>query len=97
MHYQRLSRQFQKAVDHLREIQSERVERQRRDLQNAAALLELHKRKGIPWEPSDHGFVFSREQVEAFSRRLMRLNESRYIEHVLFHMQPQARAASASF
>jgi hypothetical protein len=58
LHYQRLSRQFQKAVDHLREIQADRAERERRDLRDAAALLELHKHKGVPWEPADHGFVF---------------------------------------
>jgi len=33
---------------------------------------------------------FSRDQVEAFSQRLTRLNESRHIEHVRFHMQPPA-------
>ena len=42
---------------------------------HAAALLELHKRKGVPWEPSDHGFVFPKDQVEAFAQRLMRLNQ----------------------
>jgi hypothetical protein len=68
-----------------------------RELKRAAALLELHKHKGVPWEPSDHGFVFSKDQVEAFAQRLMRLNESRHIEHVRFYMQPPARAASASF
>jgi hypothetical protein len=88
LHGSRLSRQFQKAVDHLREIQSERAERERRDLKDAAALLELHKHKGVPWEPADHGFVFSKDQVEAFSQRLTRLNESRHIEHVRFHMRP---------
>jgi hypothetical protein len=88
LHYQRLSRQFQKAVDKLREIQSDRTERQRRDLKDAAALLELHKHKGVPWEPADHGFVFSKDQVEAFAQRLMRLNEARHIEHVLFHQPP---------
>jgi hypothetical protein len=97
LHYQRLSRQFQKAVDKLREIQSERAERERRDLKEAAALLELHKHKGIPYDPVEDGFVFSKDQVEAFAQRLMRLNESRHIEHVLFQMQPPARAASASF
>jgi hypothetical protein len=50
MHYQRLSRQFQKTLDHLREIQSERAER--RDLKDAAAIFELHKHKGVPWEPA---------------------------------------------
>jgi hypothetical protein len=84
----RLSRQFQKTLDTLRDIQADRAERQRRDLKDAAAILELHKHKGIPWEPADHGFVFSKHQVEAFSERLMRLNESRHIEHVRFHMRP---------
>ena len=96
LHYQRLSRQFQKAVDHLREIQSERRREQEREIKRAAALLELHKRKGIPYDPAQDGFVFSRDQIEAHTQRLMRLNESRYVEHVLFHMQPPARAASAS-
>jgi hypothetical protein len=85
LHYTRLSRQFQKAVDHLRKIQSERRHDEERDLKRAAALLELHKHKGIPFDPAQDGFVFSREQIEAHSQRLMRLNESRHIEHVLFH------------
>jgi len=97
LHYQRLSRQFQKTVDHLREIQSERRREEKRDLEHAAAILELHKRKGMPYDLAQDGFVFSKDQVEAFSDRLKRLNESRHIEHVLFHMQPAARAAGASF
>ncbi len=75
LHYQRLSRQFQKSLDTLREIQADRTERQRRDLKDAAAILELHKHKGIPYDPAQDGFVFSKDQVEAFSQRLMRLNE----------------------
>ena len=96
MHSQRLSRQFQKTLDMLREIQADRAERQRRELKDAAALLELHKHKGVPWQPADHGFVFSKDQVEAFSQRLMRLNESRHIEHVRFHMQPPASSRAAT-
>jgi hypothetical protein len=68
LHYQRLSRQFQKALDHLREIQSERRLQQERDLKRAAALLELHKHKGIPYDPtellSEAGFVFSKDHIE---------------------------------
>ena len=95
LHYQRLSRQFQKAVDKLREIQSERRHDQERALKRAAALLELHKHKGIPYDPaelfSENGFVFSQDQVEAFAQRLIRLNESRHIEHVRFYMQPPSQ------
>jgi hypothetical protein len=61
LHYQRLSRQFQKALDQLREIQSERRrERERRDLKHAAALLELHKHKGIPYDPPKMGSFFQK-------------------------------------
>ncbi len=80
----RLSRQFQKTLDQLREIQLDRRERERRDLKDAAALLELHKHKGIPWEPADHGFVFSKDQVERAAQRMICLNESHHIEYVRF-------------
>jgi hypothetical protein len=84
----RLSRQFQKALHQLREIQAERAERERRDLNDAAALLELHKTKAIPWQPADHGFVFSKDHVERFAERAILLNQARHIEHVRFHMAP---------
>ena len=96
MHGQRLSRQFHKTLDQLREIQAVRADRERRDLKDAAALLEFHKHKGIPWQPSDHGFVFSKDRVERFAQRLKDLNASRHIEHVLFYMPPPAHAATAS-
>jgi hypothetical protein len=93
LHHTRLSRQFQKTVTTLREIQFERRHEQDRALKQAAALLELHKHKGIPYDPaelfSEGGFVFSKDQVEAFSQRLQRINESRHIEHVRFHMRPE--------
>jgi hypothetical protein len=89
LHGQRLSRQFQKTLDQLREIQSERAERERRELKEAAALLEFHKHKGIPYDPGEYGFVFSKCQVELFSQRLVRLNQSRHIEHVLFYGREQ--------
>jgi hypothetical protein len=82
----RLSRQFQKTLDQLRDIQLERRTRERRELRDAAAILELHKHIGIPWEPSDHGFVFSKEQVERCSERLMRQNEARQIACVRFEI-----------
>jgi hypothetical protein len=88
LHYTRLSRQLQKTIDQLRDIQADRAERERRDLKDAAALLELHKHKGVPWDPADHGFVFSKCDVERFAQRTMRLTESRHIEHVRFYMPP---------
>jgi hypothetical protein len=101
MHSQRLSCQFRKTLDQLREIQADRAERERRDLKDAAALLELHKHKGLSYDPAQYGFVFSKDAIEAFSQRLQHLNQARHIEHVLYHMQPPvqrdaSRAATTS-
>ncbi|HTS50373.1 MAG TPA: hypothetical protein VMH05_20650, partial [Bryobacteraceae bacterium] len=85
----RLSRQFQKALDKLRQIQAERQDRERRDLKDAAALLELYKHKQQPWEPADHGFVFTKQQVERAAERMRRQNEARQVEYVRFHLPPQ--------
>ena len=97
LHYSRLSRQFQKAVDKLREIQADRRETQERDLKRATGLQELHKRKGIPYDPSQDGFVFSNQQIEDFAQRRMRLNESRETEYRICHMfTPAAREKSTA-
>jgi hypothetical protein len=45
--------------------------------------MELHKHKGIPWEPADHGFVFSKDQVERAAQRMTRIND-RQIAYVRF-------------
>jgi hypothetical protein len=88
LHGQRLSRQFQKALDQLRAIQAERREREQRDLKDAAALLVHHQHKGIPWDPADDGFVFSKSEIERYAQRKMRLNESRHVEYIRFYARP---------
>jgi hypothetical protein len=96
LHGQRLSRQFQKSLDQLHAIQAERREREQRDLKDAAALLELHKHKDIPWDPADDGFVFSKDEVERFAQRKMRLNESRHVEYIRFYAPPIPTKALAA-
>jgi hypothetical protein len=86
LHGTRLTRQFQKTLDQLRNMQLDRLEHQHRQLKEAAAILELHKYEGIPWEPSDHGFVFSKDQVERFSQRMIRQNQSHHIAYARFRM-----------
>jgi hypothetical protein len=90
----RLSRQFHKTLEQLRDIQAERRTKEERDLRRAAALLEMHKVKGIPYDPAQDGFVFSNDQIEAYSLRLIRLNQSHHIGHLRFHAAPQAVHAS---
>jgi hypothetical protein len=67
---QRLSRQFQKALEQLRDLQAER----------------------LPYHPAQDGFVFSNDEIETYSQRLIRLNQSRHIEHIRFHAPAVAHA-----
>src|SRR5579863_649450 len=46
LHGQRLSRQFNKTLQTLRDLQAERREREQHDLKDAGASLERHKHKG---------------------------------------------------
>jgi len=39
---------------------------------------------------------FHKDQIEAHSQRLMRRNQSRQFEYVLFQMQPPSQRASAA-
>jgi len=95
LHGQRLSRQFQKVSENLREIQYERRRQQERDLKQASALLQLHKYRGIPYDPAEYGFVFSRDEIEAHAQRLIRRHESIPFEYAHFYKQsPAQRDAS---
>lgn len=82
LHGSRLSRQFQKALDQLRDIQEERRHLERRQLTEVAELFLRHRHKGLPWEPaslfSQAGFVFSNEQVERRANELIRNNPAFY-------------------
>jgi hypothetical protein len=96
MHSQRLSRQFHRTLDQLRALQADRRTCEARELKQAAALLELHKHQGIPYDPAQDGFVFSNSEIEAHSRRLMRQNEAHHVAYIRFEANPQfVRAALA--
>jgi hypothetical protein len=81
LHGARLSRQFQKTLQQLREIQADRLARRERDLKDAAAVSEVHKHQGIPYDPAQDGFVFSRDEIDAFAQRHMRINTSRAFDY----------------
>jgi len=69
MHEHRLSRQFERALNQLREIQAERREQEDAQLQKAAELLQMDQGAGLSFEPTEDGFVFSNDEIETFIRR----------------------------
>ena len=94
LHGSRLSRQFQKALDQLRDIQEERRRLERRELTEAAELLMRHQRKELPWDPAESGFVFSKEQVERHAHQLMRQNPTFYAAHPRFPSRPAVHGSA---
>ncbi len=66
---QRLARQFERTLDQLRKIQDERRNQERRQLDEAANLLKMHKEDGLPYDPAEDGFVFSNADIETYIHR----------------------------
>jgi hypothetical protein len=50
-------------------------------LRDAASVFEFQKHKGLPYDPAEDGFVFSKTEVEAFAQRAKRLNEAWKVEN----------------
>jgi hypothetical protein len=98
LHGSRLSRQFQKAIEQLREIQEDRRRLERRHLNEVAELLIRHQRKGLPWDPEgfsrESGFVFSKEQIERHAQRLIHLNPAYYAPGSNLQADPPPTGAS---
>jgi uncharacterized protein YpuA (DUF1002 family) len=99
LHGSRLSRQFQKGVDQLRNIQEERRFLERRQLIEAAELFLRYQHKGLPWNDvssflQQAGFVFSKEQIERQARKLMRQRPDFYANLRNFSADPPPTVAA---
>jgi len=75
-HEHRLSRQFERTLKQLREIQAERRDKENDQLDKAAKILQLHQAEGTPYNPSEDGFVFSNDEIETCIRRKHHLREA---------------------
>jgi hypothetical protein len=65
MHSQRLSRQFERTVTQLRDLQKIRHAKEKSDLDNLVDIIKLYESKGKTYDPSADGFVFSQQQIDA--------------------------------
>jgi hypothetical protein len=84
MHSQRLSRQFERTVSQLRELQKARRTEEKRELDNFLDIIEMYESKGETFDPSAHGFVFSEPQINQSiqARSRERLAEQAYHYHL---------------
>jgi hypothetical protein len=68
MHSQRLSRQFERTVAQLRDLQKIRQTQEKHDLNNLLDIMEMYESTGESYDPSADGFVFSEPQIDAAIR-----------------------------
>ncbi len=84
MHSQRLSRQFERTVIQLRDLQRTRRAQEKQDVSDLVDVVKMYEDKEIPYDPSEDGFVFSQTQIEEgiLARNREELIEAAY-EHRL--------------
>jgi len=70
---QRLTRQFERTLVLLRQIQAQRRKNEQRQLDNASKILKMHQDKNpgrsSAYNPADDGFVFSNAEIETYINR----------------------------
>ncbi len=69
LHGQRLSRQFEKTLALLQELQLTRTVDENVRMNQASALIHMHALKEEPYDPSEDGFVFPKGQLEAYMHK----------------------------
>jgi hypothetical protein len=69
LHSQRLSRQFERTVVQLRDLQKTRIEKENRDLDHFLDITEMYDFKGETYDAVKDGFVFSKDQINDAIRR----------------------------
>src|SRR5467141_3746488 len=74
LHTARLSRHFEKTLKQLNATQEKRRATEAQQLSEAAALLQMDQKQGLPYNPTEDGFVFSTPEIETYIRRQTRLN-----------------------
>jgi hypothetical protein len=68
MHTQRLSRQFERTVTQLRDLQKTRLEQEKDDLEDLLAIQDMYEARGETYDHSADGFVFSEDEIHAAIR-----------------------------
>lgn len=76
IHESRISRQFDKTLAQLRQIQAGRKAEEAAQLEQAATTYAYHKSQGLPYDPQSDGFVFSIAQLDRHLRLRPRLNRT---------------------
>jgi hypothetical protein len=96
---QRLHRSMKDALRQLRELQTERRERQKIEMDDAIRLLKTRQMKGLPCEPeaatTENKFVYASAEIAAEAARRARLEDSLLAEKAGFNLDAYLSVAPA--
>jgi hypothetical protein len=83
LHSQRLSRQFERTVNQLRDLQKARRAQEDLDLDRLLDIREMYESREETYDGSEDGFVFSEQQIDDAIRRRNRerLSEEAFDHH----------------
>jgi hypothetical protein len=82
LHSQRLSRQFERTVNQLRDLQKARQAQEDLDLDRLLDIREMYESREETYDGSEDGFVFSEQQIDDAIRRR---NRERLTEEAFDH------------
>jgi hypothetical protein len=82
---QRLHRSMKESLRQLRELQTERREREKTEMDDAIRLLKTQQMKGLPFEPEPEKFVYANAEISAESAWRDRLEDSLLAERAGFN------------
>jgi hypothetical protein len=94
LYEQRINRNIQKNLALLQSLQSARLARREAEMKQAIKLQQLNEMKGLPYNPTKDGFVFSNAEIHAAidkDRRLNRANLTDFTRH-----KPEKQQAKAA-
>jgi hypothetical protein len=83
---QRLHRSMKDALRQLKELQTERHERRKTEMDDAIRLLKTQEMHGLPFDPTEFGFVYASGEIALESSRRDRLEAAKQAEDVGFNL-----------
>jgi hypothetical protein len=84
---QRLHRSMKESLRQLKELQAERREREKTEMDDAIRILKTQQMKGLPFEPDPGTFVYASAEIAAESARRDRLQDSFLAEKAGFNLE----------
>jgi len=91
---QRLHRSMKEALRQLKELQAERRERRKTEMDDAIRLRKAAEMKGLPYDPAADNFVYASPEIEREERLRDRLHDAGIAEKARFNLAEYEKMAA---